>query len=112
MGSGCKLFGYSLIRPIFFALKTSTGSSDERELYFINTEGDRTMSRTSSSRIILITSFLIALAAFAVNVNWGRVFGFSLFASNAEAQTAGGSLPALSGTRAIEYLKQNRQYES
>src|SRR5688572_25321379 len=41
------------------------------------------------------------------------VVGFPALTQRAEeAQAVGGSLPALSGTKAIEYLKQNKQYDS
>ena len=70
------------------------------------------MSHAPSPRIIVITSILFALTAIAVSADWGRGFGSGLFASNEEARSVGGSLPALSGTKAVEYLKQNRQYDS
>ena len=43
------------------------------------------MSLVLSSRTIVITSILIALAAITVSANWGSGFGFSLFTANEPA---------------------------
>ncbi len=52
-----------------------------------------------------IAACVFAAAAF--------VAGFPALTQRAEeVETVGGSLPALSGPKAIEYLKQNRQYDS